>query len=174
MLLAMTALMRISPSALVLTCGLLVASHAGVAGQRYGVTVTASKPAELSKAKTYQWTEKLPALNKRANDLIVAAVERELSARGLTKVTSGRSDTIVSYASVTRSDVDLKSAPAKDGSLREFRVGTLVLDIKDGAARESLFRVRMDKPIETDSATLAATINGAVGEMFAKYPVPKP
>jgi hypothetical protein len=32
----------------------------------------------------------------------------------------------------------------------------------------------MDKPIETDSATLAATINGAVAEMFGKYPVPKP
>jgi hypothetical protein len=166
--------MRISPSTLVLTCGLLVASHAGVAAQTYGVTVTASKPAELSKARTYQWTEKLPALNKTANDLIVAAVERELSARGLTKVTSGRSDTIVSYASVTRNDVDLKSKPSADGSLREFRVGTLVLDLRDGAARESLFRVRMDKPIETDSATLAATINGAVAEMFGKYPVPKP
>jgi ABC-type molybdate transport system substrate-binding protein len=159
---------------LVLTCGLLVATHAGVAGQPYGVTVTASKPAELSKARTYQWTEKLPALNKTANDLIVAAVDRELTRRGLTKVTSGRSDTIVSYASVTRTDVDLKSKPAQDGSLREFRVGSIVLDLRDGAARESLFRVRMDKPIETDAATLEATINSAIAEMFGKYPAPKP
>ena len=166
--------MRISPSTLVLTCALLAATHAGVAGQPYGVTVTASQPAELSKARTYQWSEKLPALNKTANDLIVAAVDRELTKRGLTKVISGRSDTIVSYASVTRTDVDLKSKPAQDGSLREFRVGSIVLDLRDGAARQSLFRVRMDKPIETDAATLETTINSAIAEMFGKYPAPKP
>ena len=166
--------MRISPSALILTCGLLGASYAGVAAQPYGVTVTASQPAQLSKARTYQWTEKLPALDKAANDLIVAAVDRELSKRGLTKVTSGRSDTIVSYASVTRTDVDLKSTPAKDGSLREFRVGSIVLDLRDGAGSQSLFRVRMDKPLESDKAKLEATINAAIAEMFEKYPATKP
>jgi hypothetical protein len=32
----------------------------------------------------------------------------------------------------------------------------------------------MDKPIETDAATLEATINSAIAEMFGKYPAPKP
>jgi hypothetical protein len=168
--------MRTSLSVLILACGLVGTSQTGLAGQatRYGVTVTAVEPARLAKARTYQWATKLPALNKTANDLIVAAVDRELGARGLTRVTSGRSDTIVSYASVTRTDVDLKSTPAQDGSLREFRVGSIVLDLKDGAAAQSLFRVRMDTPIESDAAKLEATINAAVAAMFAKYPAAKP
>ena len=95
-----------------------------------------------------------------------------MTARGVTKVTSGPSDMVVTYLSVRRTDVDLKSTPsAKDGTLREYAVGTLVVSISDPADRQKkLFNGRIDKPLDLDPATYEATVNAAVAAIFEKYP----
>ena len=151
---------------------LLGAAHLAVAGQqmKYGVSVKAAKPAALAKAKTYVWTKSQPSFDKDVDRQIVAAVDRELAARGLTKLESGPSDVVVTYASVSRTDTDLKSKPSASGALREYAVGTLVVDMRDPANRQSLFRVRMDTPIDKDPEKLEAAINAAVAAMFEKYP----
>ena len=79
---------------------------------------------------------------------------------------------VVTYASVSRTDVDLKSKPSADGVRRQYAVGTLVVDMRDPANKESLFRVRMDTPIDKDPEKLEAGINAAVAAMFEKYPKP--
>ena len=146
--------------------------HLVVVGQpKYGVKVMEARPAVLAKARTYVWTVGRPSFNKGVDTLIVAAVDRELGARGLTKLPSGPGDVTVTYASVGRTDVDVKNAP-KGGASREFAVGTLVVDLTDPTNRQVLFRVRLDTPIETDPATFEATINAAVAAMFEKYPTP--
>lgn len=164
--------LRITHSWFILACVLLGAHQLVVAGQqpKYGVSVKAVKPATLAKAKTYVWTVSQPSAVKSVDTQIVAAVDRELNARGFTKLASGPSDVVVTYASLSRTDADLKSKPSKDGTLREFAVGTLVVDMRDPANRQSLFRVRMDTPIDNDPAKLEATIDAAVTAMFAKYP----
>jgi hypothetical protein len=103
---------------------------------------------------------------------IISAIDREMSARGVKKVTSGRSDIVVTYLSVRRTDVDLKSKPsAKDGTLREYAVGTLVVSVSDPADRQKkFFTGRVDKPLDLDPATFEATINAAVAAIFEKYP----
>jgi Domain of unknown function (DUF4136) len=157
-------------SLLVLGSTLLAAPHVALAGQqpKYGVTVQASKPEALAKARTYGWTLSQPSPNKTVDALIVAAVDRELQARGLTKAASGPADVVVTYGALRRTDANLNvEAPA--GKLPEFAVGTLVVELSD-AAKTRLFRVRMDKPIDTEPAKAEATINAAVAEMFAKYP----
>jgi hypothetical protein len=143
-----------------------------VAGQqpKYGVSVKAAKPAALAKARTYVWTASQPSFDKDVDRQIVAAVDGELNARGFTKLASGQSDVVVTYASLSRTDADLKSKPSKNGALREYAVGTLVVDMRDPANRQSLFRVRMDTPIDKDPAKLEAAINAAVTAMFEKYP----
>ena len=159
-------------SPLILAWVLIGTTQLVVAGQqpKYGVKVMAAKPAALAKAKTYVWTKSQPSFIKEVDEQIVAAVDRELGARGLTKVASGASDVVVTYASISRTDADVKSKPSSSGALREFAVGTLVVDMRDPASRESVFRVRMDTPIEKDRATLEAAINEAVAAMFEKYP----
>ena len=137
---------------------------------KYGVSVKAAKPASLAKAKTYRWTASQPSFDKDVDRQIVAAVDRELAARGFTKLTSEPSDVVVTYASVSRTDTDLKSKPSASGALREYAVGTLVVDMRDPANRQSLFRVRMDTPIDKDPEKLEAGINAAVAAMFEKYP----
>jgi hypothetical protein len=165
---------RIALISFALVGALAGASHSAFAGQqpKYGVSVKASKPSALAKAKTYTWTVSQPSFNKDADRQILAAVDKELQARGLTKAAAG-GDLAVTYASVTRTDVDMKSK-GKTGELPQYAVGTLVVDVRNPANKESLFRVRMDTPISSsDPAKLEAEINAAVAAMFEKYPAPK-
>ena len=160
---------RIRVSSLVLI-GALLGGHA-LAGQqpKYEVSVKASKPDALAKAKTYTWTVSQPSFNKDVDKQIIAAVDRELQARGLTKAATAPGDLTVTYASISRTDVDLKSK-GKQGELTQYSVGTLVVDLRNPANQQPLFRVRIDKPIDSDPATYEATINAAVAAMFEKYP----
>ena len=166
--------MRITCATLMLAWVLIGTSELVLAGQqpKYGVSVKEAKPAALAKAKTYVWTRSQPSFDKDVDKQIVAAVDRELNARGFTKLEAGPSDVVVTYASLSRTDVDLKSKSAQSGAKREFAVGTLVVDMRDPANRQSLFRVRMDTPIDKDPVKLEAAISGAVTAMFEKYPKP--
>ena len=165
--------MRIASSWFIAACVLIGTSPHMVAAvqAKYGVTVqTVNQPA-LAKAKTYVWTVTRPSFNKTADTQIVAAVDRELSARGFTKLPAGPSDVSVTYSSVSRTDLDVKKAP-KEGVQNELTVGTLVVDLTNPTNREVLFRVRADTPIEPDSSALQTVINAVVTAMFDKYPSP--
>ena len=158
-----------------LTCLLLGLSHLPVAGQqtKYGVTVRAAKPAALANVRTYVWTTGRPTFSKPVDAMIVAAVDRELAAKGFTKRPSGPADMEVSYDALGRTDVDPKAKPSKDGTLPEVSVGMLVVDLREPKSGEQLFSVRMDTPIERDLATIQASIDAAVKAMFEMYPQPK-
>ena len=110
-----------------------------------------------------------PSFFKDVDRQIVAAVDKELQARGLTKAAAGGRDLAVTYASISRTDVDLKSS-GKNGELAQFAVGTLVVDVRNPANKQSLFKVRMDTPIHNDPTKLEGEINAAVAAMFEKYP----
>jgi hypothetical protein len=161
-----------APAAWLLACTLLPASGLTLAGQqtKYGISVMTSKPEALAKAKTYSWTVSHPAVDKAVHQRIVSAVDRELRTRGLSKVAAGPSDLTVTYASLTRTDIDLKKA--ERGEASEYAVGLLIVDVRDPSNRSSLFRVRLDTPIDGDRAALDATIDSAVVAMFEKYPRP--
>ncbi len=89
---------------------------------QYGVTADVANAPALLKAATYTFTPGQPSYDKTVDQAIISAIDREMSARGVTKVTSGPLDVVVTYLSVRRTDVDLKSKPsAKDGTLREYR-----------------------------------------------------
>jgi hypothetical protein len=161
---------RNTPVALMLIGASIVAQVVAQAGQpKYGVSVQESKPAALANVKTYRWTQTRPSFDKTIDAQIVVAVDRELEARGLSKLVTGPCDLLVTYSSLSRTDLDLKSKPAS-GQSSELAVGTLIVDLRDPSNRSSLFRVRMDTPIETDRARLEAIINAGVAAMFKKYP----
>jgi hypothetical protein len=163
--------MSIPRSVLVcLVAGALLGAGSFVVGQtKYGVTVKAVKAAELAKAKTYVWTVGRPSFNKDIDALIIAAVDRQLSSRGFSKLTSGRGDVAVTYGSLSRTDVDLEAAK---GPAPDIAVGTLIINLTDPANRQLLFSVRMDQPIDWNPATYQATVDAAVAAMFEKYPTP--
>jgi uncharacterized protein DUF4136 len=156
---------------LIVSCMVVVAAVA-VEGQtpKYGITVTAEKDVDFTKFKTYSWTTGQPSAIKAVDAQIVSAVDRELAGLGMTKATSGPGDIAVSYASLTRTDVDLKAKPDAKGARPGYSVGTLLVVMLEPASRRRVLQLRVDEPIETQPEELAATINRAVADMFAKYP----
>ena len=150
-------------------CGVLMT---GAAGQspKYGVTVTAEKNVDFAKFKTYSWTTGQPSADKTIDARVIAAVDRELGALGLTKAADGPGDVLATYYSLSRTDVNLKGKPDSKGSLPQYWVGTLVVALLDPGSRQRLLQLRTDQPIEIDPAKLAATIDSAVTALFAEYP----
>jgi hypothetical protein len=143
---------------------------------KYGVTVDVVNAAALSKVRTYSFVPGQPAYDKVVDQQIISALDREMTARAMTKVAEAeRPDVLVTYLSLRRTDVDLKSKPiGQEGTRRQYPVGTLVVAVLDPVDRQKkLFNVRVDKPLDLDPATFEATINDAVAAIFAKYPQKK-
>ena len=138
---------------------------------KYGVTAEVTNAAALTKAATYTFVPAQPAYDKAVDQFIISAIDRELNARGVTKVASGPADIVVTYLSVRRTDVDLTAKPNSKGALPEYPVGTLVVSVSDPADRQKrLFNGRTDEPINLDPATYEATVKAAVAAIFEKYP----
>jgi hypothetical protein len=151
-------------------CAALAAAPAAAQMPKYGVTVEADKNLDYTVFKTYSWTEGHPSSDKGINDRVIAAVDRELSALGMTKAASGPGDVLVTYYSLSRTDVDVMEKPDATGAYRQYWVGTLVVGLLDPRNRERRLRLRIDKPIDIDRAKLDVSIDQAVAALFAKYP----
>ena len=147
-----------------------VVSAAAAQMPKYGVTVTADKKVNYAAFKTYSWTAGQPSAVKAIDAQVIAAVDRELQALGMTKATSGPGDVLAAYYSLTRTDTNVKAKPDAQGQRPQYSVGTLVVALLDPADRHRLLRLRIDKPIEADPAQLESAINSAVAALFAEYP----
>jgi len=136
----------------------------------YGVKVTADRKVDFSRFKSYTWDDPAQkAADKAVHQGIMDAVDREMKAVGLEKRESGPADLKVTYGSLSRTDVDLKSK-GKNGELREYAVGSLVVILQDFGTRKEVFRARADTPIDAQPDKMQATLDHVVTEMFAKYP----
>ena len=152
-------------------CAGLAAAPAGqMPMPKYGVKVTADKHLDYAKFKTYSWTPGQPSADKRIDARVVAAVDRELGGLGMTKATSGPVDVLVTYYSLSRTDVNVKAKPDSEGRLPQYSVGTLVVALLDPESRQRLLGLRIDEPIDIEPAKLDATIDSAVAALFAEYP----
>jgi uncharacterized protein DUF4136 len=151
----------------------LAAAVAGAAAvmPKYGVTVKADKKTDFAKFRTYAWTSGWSIFDPQADRMVVAAVDRELAALGLQKRDAEPCDVVVQYASLLRTDVDLRSKMSPVTKLRpEYPVGTLVVLLLEPHSRRELFRGRIDLPIETEPARFQAQFDSAIARVFAKYP----
>ncbi len=158
-----------------LIAGLLVLLAAGaVTGQtKYKVTATAAKHTDFTRLKTHVWEPGWTAFDPAAHEQIVAAVDRELTSLGFTKGTPETCNVTVSYASIRRSDVNLK-AHAPEGKRPMYPVASLVVLLREPGTHKELFKVRADTPISLDAENIATSIDTQVSEMFAKYPTRHP
>ena len=160
-------------SAFIVTSALLSATYVAATAQRtkHRVKVTEVNRDALAKVKTYTWTVSHPSFDKTADKQIIAAVDRELMTRGLTRLATGRGDAEVTYASLSRTDVDVKSEPSATGERRTYPVGILVVEVRDSANGQVLFNAKVHSRVDTEPAQLEAAINAATAAIFKKYPV---
>ncbi len=155
-----------------IVCAVLLTAVASPSAQMptYGVTVTVSKNVDPAAFKTYTWTRGGPSPDKMVDAQIVAAVDKQLAALGMTKAATGKGDALVTYYSLRRTDVNLNAKADANGGLPTYPVGTLLVAFLDPGTRKRLVQLRTDKPIDLDRSKADAIINGAVTELFSKYP----
>jgi len=101
----------------VLSLGILICSTAVSVAQptKYRVIASFDKKTDFTRINTYEWMASRPSSDKAIDRQVMAAVDRELAALGLVRVSARQSDVRVSYMSLTRTDVDLKGRPCRPG-----------------------------------------------------------
>jgi hypothetical protein len=156
-----------------LFCVLLLGAGAAAAAHqatKYGVTVTPEKNVDFKQFHSYIWQRAQPSADKAVDAQIILAVDRELARLGMAKVDSRPADVVVGYASLLRTDTDLKGPTDSKGLLPQYPVGTLVVVLLDPETSRRLLRMRVDLPIQTQRDRLPGEIDRAVAKMFAEYP----
>ena len=149
------------------------------------------KNVDFSNYKTFAF-DKSGARNPFVNALIVQAVERELTSRGLTKVDIDP-DLRVVYLAATGPDMQVANIPfyhivnpAYSGMVFsatsqrwDVMTGTLVIDLFDRKTDRVVFRGTISEVLQRaptadlqgDAKTVSKPINKGVAKIFKKYPV---
>lgn len=168
---------------------LIVAGAVSVAAQK--VRVGADPNVDLSRYKTYTWAQGLAGPNALVNAQIVAAVDRELAAKGLQKTDtdpeltlaawvwteSGAHMTNPSWAPALNS---LSTGVAAAPQAWTVTQGTLVIDISDTKTKNGVWRATATDTLShsptgnkaEDAKHAEKPIKKAVAKMFKKFPRP--
>jgi hypothetical protein len=145
------------------------------------INIESDQAADFPKFKTFairgsQLNSRNPALNSDLiRQKIDADIRKALEAKGLSFVTTGRSDLNVRYTlgAVRRVETEAYPAGWRGWGTRIVRVpfteGTLVIDLRDGDTRSLLWRAiaRQDK---SDAEKVEGKLDDMVRKSFDKYP----
>ena len=149
------------------------------------------KNVDFSNYKTFSF-DKSGARNPFVNNLIVEAVERELTSRGLTKVETDP-DLRVVYLAASGPNLQVASLPfyhvvnpAYSGlvagastAMWDVTTGTLVIDLFDRKTDRVVFRGTVTEvlqraasaDLQADAKIVSKPINKGIAKIFKKYPV---
>ena len=148
------------------------------------VAVQAAKTVDFTQFKTFAWKQGTPAADPAIEKMIRETVQKQLLAKGLTRVDSD-ADLLVSTharrASELREDVDILGVQQRwpedsepggvsGDSLREIEVGTLVVDMDDGNSRLNIWRGTATRTLSASPKTAQKQIDKAVTKMFESFP----
>lgn len=173
--------------AVVLASALLPAvAHAQKTSAGYDQT------ANFSNYKTFKYSSEHGARNPFVNAMIMEAIERELTARGLTKV-DANPDLRVSYVAGTGMNVQVGSVgfgynvnpvysglvPTATSAMWDVTTGTLVIDLWDNKTDRIVFRGTAKDVLQrapsadaaADAKLVSKTVNKGIAKIFKKYPV---
>ena len=148
------------------------------------VAVQVAKTVDFTQFKTFAWRQGTPAPDLATEAMIREAIQRQLLAKGLTRVESGADLLVATHArqgSEMREDVDILGLPqalAKelepDGTsgdnLREIEVGTLVVDMLDGNTRLNIWRGTATQVLSESSKATQKRLGKAARKMFESFP----
>jgi hypothetical protein len=135
------------------------------------VESTFDKKADFAAIHTYSWTGGTDAFAPDAHKMIVAAVEHEAAAAGLTRVATG-GDVTLAYYTMTVSNVDLKALDKmQDRSQRPptNELGKLVVVMRN-PAHQQLWSAISREYLDPDRTKLNATVQTVAARLFATYP----
>jgi hypothetical protein len=150
-----------------------------------GVEVDYDKEADFSRIQTYVWGEGTPAKNELNQKRIVAAVEKELSLKGLKAADGTPHMIVVTHVSTDQQVVMDATTMGGYGygrpywgtgwgttsvNVRTIPVGTLVVDMLDGTTKNLIWRGVASDTVSPDPKQIEKKINQVVAKMFKKFP----
>lgn len=138
---------------------------------------------DFTKFKTYRWGSVQGAAHP---DQIVDAeikmsVDKQLAAKGLTKVDGDKSDLIVAYQTAVGQEKEwtgygmgggIRFGGMASASSQTISVGTIVLDMYDPAAKQLVWQGRATKTIDpgTNQEKTQKNLDKAMAKLLKKYP----
>jgi hypothetical protein len=167
---------------------LLILSVASVA-MAQKIKVASDPNADLTRYRTYGWAKGMVSPNPIIHQIIVEAVDRAMTSKGLTKVETDPDIKVVVWA-VTDSNMHI-SYPSWYPGMNSIATGvavgaqqwpvtegTLVIDITDAVTKNSVWRGTATHTLSSgpsgsaakDAKSVEKPIRKAVEKMFKKYP----
>ena len=142
------------------------------------------RSANFSAYRTYAWAGGTSQADNLNHARIVAAVDRQLAAKGLSQVDStGNPDVLVLYRVALTQDLEVNAwdnrwaGPGWGGGPSRARVervpvGTLVVGIIDAKTRSLVWRAAASKDLDPGASPekWEKSLNKAVEKMFKRYP----
>jgi hypothetical protein len=153
----------------ILFLGLMLTGQTPVAGK---IETTFDKQANFAAFHTYSWGPGKDAFLPEGHKMIVAAVDKQMAAQGLTPVATG-GDVTIAYYTTTTSNIDLKAldkidertvpAPTKE-------LGKLIVVMRDAKTRAQLWSAGTHEFLDSDRSKLGASVQAITELLFATYP----
>lgn len=165
---------------ILLCLGVLMLLAGGAAAQN--VNYDYDRHANFSAYRTYAWAGRTNLADDLNHARIVAAVDRQLAAKGLAQVDStGNPDLLVVYRVGLHQDLEINAyenrwaGPSGGPSwarLERVPVGTLAVGIIDARTRSLVWRAAATKHLDPGASPekWEKNINKAVEKMFKHYP----
>jgi hypothetical protein len=161
---------------------LLLCTASNVLGQK--VAVDWDHDADFSKYKTYAWIESQNPGSELAAKRIVAAIESQLTARGLQKAQGGEADLGVVYNVGAKERVSVQGYNYGYGRYRwgggtvrydttTYTEATAVVDLVDAKAHSLVWRGTASDTVSDNPEKNTKKIEKAAEKMFKKYPPKK-
>jgi hypothetical protein len=175
---------RSSPNILQGLVFLVLALFAAQSARAQKITMEFDQSMDFSKYKTFairdgQLSSRNPALNSPlVKKQIEADIQNDLTAKGLTLVTSGPSDLNVRYTfgAARKTEIEAYTAGWYGFGTRYVRVpyaeGTLVIDLRDPATRSLVWRAIAAEE-KSDATKIQGKLDDMVKKSIAKYPPKK-
>jgi len=153
------------------------------------VQVKADPRVDSSRFKTYIWAKGMVSPNPIIHQTIIEAVDRAMTAKGLTRVENDADITVAAFAA-TESELyisqpswlptmnSINTGIAVGSSSWPVTKGMLVVDLADARTKDAFWRGTANDTLEhgptgsvqKDAKSVEKKINKAVDKMFKKYP----
>ena len=153
------------------------------------VKVGSNPAVDLTKYKTCGWAQGAPVSNPVINQIIMSAVDSEMTSKGLTKVATDPDLIVVTFASTeselyitnptwTSSMHSISTGIASGSQSWPVSKGTLVVDLSDARTKNGVWRATATHTLEhgptgnsvKDAKSVEKPIRKAVQKMFKQFP----
>jgi hypothetical protein len=190
----------------VLLAGTVAALSGHTVAQKLEIKTNRDPTADFSAIRTYAWLPPAPLLKNVASESvsnptlsqealgppIMAAVDRELAARGLVKAPADQADIHVAYFAALSTGFDQTylgehygyltgwGSPIPEGlapstSMTVYEKGTVLIDVVDRAVSRALWRGTVVTRIEHEHTLekRIERINDGTARLFRDFPIPR-